>query len=254
MTDPGEQRPRLDRWLVDNRHFTSREKAQQAIEAGRISINDRPTQRASTTVPDGARVTIARAEREYVSRGGLKLEQALREFSIQVQGLRALDVGASTGGFTDCLLQHGATSVVAVDVGTDQLAPGIRFDPRVRSLEQTDIRELDPGTVSAPFDLIVIDCSFISLAMVLPAALKFAAAGTQFIVLVKPQFEAGRQGVDRSGVVRNPKIRQRTIDDARWQFTSRGLIVPHGVDCDTHGPAGNVEYLMHAVLLPSLEG
>jgi 23S rRNA (cytidine1920-2'-O)/16S rRNA (cytidine1409-2'-O)-methyltransferase len=254
MTGTGEQRPRLDRWLVDHGHFVSREKAQQAIEAGRITVNSRTVHRVSTAVPEGAQVIVAPSEREYVSRGGLKLEQAIRQFSIQVHGLRALDIGASTGGFTDCLLQHGARSVVAVDVGTEQLAPTLREDPRVLSLEQTDIRQLDTTRVQAPFDLIVIDCSFISLAMVLPAALKFAEPGTQLVALVKPQFEAGRQGVDRSGVVRDPKIRQRTIDDARWQLTSRGLIVLHGTDCDTHGPAGNIEYLLHAVLPRSLEG
>jgi 23S rRNA (cytidine1920-2'-O)/16S rRNA (cytidine1409-2'-O)-methyltransferase len=254
MTHVGCQRLRIDRWLVDNGHFGSREKAQHAIEAGRICVNGRTIQRASTAVPEDACVTIAPADRDYVSRGGMKLEQAIREFNIQVKGLRALDVGASTGGFTDCLLQHGVRSVVAVDVGTGQLDATMRSDPRVVSLEQTDIRQLDPARVTAPFDLIVVDCSFISLAMVLPAALRFAAPGTQFVVLVKPQFEAGRQGVDRSGVVRNPRVRARTIDDARWQFTSRGLVVLNGTDCHTHGPAGNVEYLMHAMQPPSLEG
>ena len=254
MSPGDEQRPRLDRWLVDNGHFGSREKAQQAIDAGRVSINGRTIQRASMAVPEEVSVTIAPAEREYVSRGGMKLQQAIREFNIQVSGLRALDIGASTGGFTDCLLQNGAQSVVAVDVGTGQLASSLRSDPRVVSLEQTDIRQLDPAQVQAPFDLIVVDCSFISLAMVLPAALTFAAPGTQIVALVKPQFEAGRQGVNRSGVVRDPRVRQRTIDEARWQFTSRGLVVLNGTDCQTHGPAGNVEYLLHAAVPRSLQG
>lgn len=242
----GPTRIRLDRAVVDRGLVPSRARAQRLIDAGAVLIDGRPETRASALVGPEHVLSLQTPDLRYVSRGGLKLEQALQAFGVDPTGLRCLDVGASTGGFTDCLLQHGAQQVIAVDVGTDQLHPTLRTDPRVVSFEQTDIRKLELPATLTPVDLIVVDCSFIAVAQVMPDALRFARAGTRCIVLIKPQFEAGRQAIRRGGVVRDARLREKAILQARQALEALALRVLGGVDCDTAGPAGNVEYLLFA--------
>ncbi len=180
----------------------------------------------------------------FVSRGGLKLQQALEHFELELSGFTVIDVGSSTGGFTDCVLQRGAAKVFAVDVGYGQLAWKLRSDDRVVVLERTNIRHLTREQAPDLCDLAVIDCSFIGLDKVLPSTRPFLKANGFVVALVKPQFEVGREGLGKGGVVRDPIARQGAIDRVAHDAASMGFEVLQGVDCDTHGPSGNVEYLM----------
>jgi len=216
--------------------------------AGQVRINGHPARKASDPVKERDRVELLVADR-YVSRGGHKLEHALKHFQVPVAGFVALDLGASTGGFTDCLLQQGAARVVAVDVGQGQLAWKLRQDPRVTVKERTNARHLTPGFFGAefqPFDLVVADCSFISLRMILPPAAPLLRPGGLMVALVKPQFEAGKQEVDRGeGVITDPAVHARVLAELEaFVSTATFRLVWRGVtDSPLLGPAGNREFL-----------
>src|SRR6202453_2951542 len=202
-------RPRLDQALVERGLCPSREKAKRAILAGQVRVSGQVARKPSDLVRPGDDLTLETPER-YVSRGGHKLELGLRHFGVAVAGVVAIDLGASTGGFTDCLLQHGAAKVYAADVGHGQLAWKLRQDPRVVVMEKTNARDLTPASFSAPFspfDLVVIDCSFISLTKILPVAIALLRASGRIVALVKPQFEAGKAEADKGrGVISDPAI------------------------------------------------
>ena len=239
---------RLDQALVDRGLSESREKAKRAILAGTVRINGQRAQKASDTVRDGDSVSIDTAEK-FVSRGGHKLEYALEHFQISVEGFTAIDLGASTGGFTDCLLQHGAAKVYAVDVGHGQLAWRLRQDPRVVVMEKTNARELTTASFPQPFtpvDIIVIDCSFISLQKLLAAAVALLRPTGKLVALVKPQFEAGKAEVDKGeGVITDPAIHQRVLEELRaFVGTMREINWLGVVESPLLGPAGNKEFLL----------
>lgn len=236
---------RLDKFLVVRGLEPSRERARERILAGEAWVNGLPVTKPAAMVDPGANVVLRGEALNYVSRGGLKLEQALRSFSVPTEGVRAIDVGASTGGFTDCLLQRGAASVHAVDVGYGQLAWKLREDPRVVVMERTNIRSLSPTDFEVLFDLAVIDCSFIGLEKVLPHVAPLVRLGGEVVALVKPQFEAGREGIGKGGVVRDAKVRAAAIAKVEVHAKACGFEIVAGEDCNTHGPSGNVEYLMY---------
>jgi 23S rRNA (cytidine1920-2'-O)/16S rRNA (cytidine1409-2'-O)-methyltransferase len=237
---------RLDRLLVDRGLAVSRERGQALILAGQVLVNDQKKDKAGTLVADDADIRILCEQMPYVSRGGLKLEAALREFSIDVTSMTALDVGASTGGFTDCLLQHGATKVYAVDVGYGQMAWKIRQDPRIVVIERTNIRDIDPALVPEKVDIIVIDVSFISLEKVIPSVLRFLKPGAGIVALIKPQFEVGKGQVGKGGIVRDDAARTAAVEKVRTTFQNSGLYVQGIIQSPITGQDGNVEYLIHA--------
>lgn len=238
---------RLDQALVERGLCASREKAQRLIMAGQVRVNGHPARKASDTVRVHDTVELLAPEK-YVSRGGLKLEHGLQHFGLDVAGATAIDLGASTGGFTDCLLQAGAARVYAVDVGHGQLAWRLRQDTRVVVMDKTNARNLTPRSFpagSVPVDVVVADCSFISLTKILPAALGLLRPGGRLLALIKPQFEAGKAEVDRgAGVITDPLVHQRVlremqdfvsaIDGARWLGVTQSPVL---------GPAGNKEFL-----------
>ncbi len=236
-------RQRLDQALVTQGLCASREQAKRLILAGQVFVNDQPGAKPGTPVASDAVLRVKEPPR-YVSRGGLKLEGALQAFAVPVTGAVALDVGASTGGFTDCLLQHGAARVYAFDVGTNQLVWKLRSDPRVISRENFNVRHMRPEDLPEPLDLVVADVSFISLTLVLPPALDALKPGGHALVLVKPQFELSREDIGPGGIVRDPAAHQRACDriesfirsrpDTDW----RGLI-PSPIE----GTDGNREFL-----------
>ena len=242
---------RLDRLLVDRGLFESRERAQSSIIAGQVLVNDQKVEKAGALVSENADIRILGERMPYVSRGGLKLEAALREFSLEVRDEVALDVGASTGGFTDCLLQHGCRKVYAVDVGYGQLAWKIRQDPRVIAIDRVNIRDIDPELVPEPVDLVVIDVSFISLDKVIPSVVRFLKAGAGIIALIKPQFEVGRAQVGKGGIVRDEAARAAAVAKVEALFRNAGLDVKGVIPSPITGQDGNVEFLMYAVNRPA---
>lgn len=234
---------RLDE-LVAERKAISRSQARALIMEGRVSVNGAPATKPGTSIRDDAAIEIERP-RPFVSRGGEKLDAALTEFKIDVRGLRALDVGASTGGFTDCLLQRGAQHVVAVDVGYGQLDWGLRNDPRVTVMERTNFRTLTGGAFGTElFDIIVVDASFISLGTILARVASFLAPRGRVVTLVKPQFEAGRERVGRGGVVRDPEVHRTVLRETRDAMASLGLTATALTASPLLGPAGNREFLL----------
>lgn len=241
------EKARLDRLLVDRGLAESRERAQALILAGQVLVNGQKQEKAGAFVLKDADIRILGEVLPYVSRGGLKLEAALREFNINMSGKTALDVGASTGGFTDCLLQHGASKVYAVDVGYGQMAWKIRQDKRVVVIERTNIRDIDPSLIPEPVDIIVIDVSFISLEKVIPAIIKFFKPGGNLIALIKPQFEIGREQVGKGGIVRNEAARKSAVDRVANFIRSNGFEVKGLVQSPVTGQDGNVEFLIHAL-------
>ncbi len=229
----------------------SRRQAQEAIGAGRVLVAGSLADKASRLVAPGEPVELRGPPPRFVSRGGTKLAAALERFGVDVAGLQVLDAGASTGGFTDCLLQHGAAGVVAVDVGHGQLDPALRDDPRVRVLERTNVRRLTPealGVGPGAFDLVTADLSFISLRSVLPVLLgPLLAPGGDILVLVKPQFEAGRAEVSRGrGVVRDAAVHRRTLEEVAGALSDGGAAIMGAMASPITGPAGNVEFVLHA--------
>lgn len=239
------ERERIDRLLVEREFVDSRSRAKARVMAGDVFIGEERIDKAGTQVPVDADIELRGDDMPYVSRGGLKLQAALDQLDIDPSGQVAIDVGASTGGFTDCLLQRGAQKVYAVDVGYGQLAWKLRNDERVIVLERENIRHLDQDAIDEPCDLAVIDCSFISLKLVLPNTLRFLSDQAEVIALIKPQFEAGRDGVGKGGVVRDDAVRQQAIDEIIAEATDLGLEFVGGIDCPVHGPAGNVEFLAY---------
>jgi 23S rRNA (cytidine1920-2'-O)/16S rRNA (cytidine1409-2'-O)-methyltransferase len=238
----------LDQALIERGLCASREKAQRAIMAGTVRVDGHPARKPSDRVAPEAKIELLAPEK-YVSRGGQKLEHALDHFNIETAGAVAIDLGASTGGFTDCLLQRGAHRVYAVDVGQGQLAWKLRQDPRVVVMEKTNARELTPANFPAPFapvDLVVIDCSFISLRKILPAAVALLRASGKIVALLKPQFEAGKAEADQgAGVIRDPAIHQRVLREL-CEFVGGlpGLAWRGATESPLLGPAGNKEFLV----------
>jgi 23S rRNA (cytidine1920-2'-O)/16S rRNA (cytidine1409-2'-O)-methyltransferase len=221
------------------------------VDAGLVTVDGAPALKAARLVAPHEAVLLLERPR-FVSRGGDKLDGALDRFGIDPTGVRALDVGASTGGFTDCLLQRGAAEVVAVDVGHDQLHERLRADPRVDSRERHNVRELHAGDLGEPFALVVADLSFISLRTVLDNLLALAAPGADLVLLVKPQFEAGRQEASRGrGVIREPAVWRRVLDDVLDALNERGAAIMDAMVSPITGTGGNVEFLVHARTAPA---
>ncbi len=238
---------RLDQALTEHGLCESREKAFRAIMAGQVRVNGQLARKGSQPVKSTDDLTL-QAPEKYVSRGGLKLERGLDHFEIKVDGARAIDLGASTGGFTDCLLQRGALRVFSVDVGHGQLAWKLRQDPRVVVMEKTNARDLTPAHFTqpfVPFDLAVVDCSFISLRKVLPPAFALLRPLGKILALVKPQFEAGKAEADKgAGVIRDPAVHQRVLDELKlFVEGSQGMIWVGVCESPILGPAGNREFL-----------
>ena len=235
---------RLDQALVERALCDSREKAKRLILAGAIRINGHPAKKASDNIRPPDVITVDAPEK-FVSRGGHKLEHALAHFQLEVAGLTALDLGASTGGFTDCLLQRGAAKVFAVDVGQGQLAWKLRSDPRVVVMEKTNARFLKPENFPARADLVVVDCSFISLKKILPPAVPLLKADGKIVALIKPQFEAGKAEADKGrGVITDAAIHHRVLAELE-EFVSAqtGLCWRGVIESPLLGPAGNKEFL-----------
>ena len=246
---------RLDKLLVDRGHAASRERAQALILAGRVLVNEQKVDKSGAQVSEDVNLRLLGEDLRYVSRGGLKLEHALKTWSIDVSGLACADVGASTGGFTDCMLQHGAASVLAIDTGFGQIAHKLRVDPRVKLMERTNARTLKPGEVAAqasePIRFFAMDVSFISATLVLPAlVMALAPAGAAWIgeavVLVKPQFEAGREHVGKGGIVRDPAAHQLAIERVSVAVRELRGEVLSVMDSPILGMEGNREFLLHA--------
>jgi 23S rRNA (cytidine1920-2'-O)/16S rRNA (cytidine1409-2'-O)-methyltransferase len=241
-------RTRLDQELVERGFCESREKAKRAILAGTVRVGGRVAQKPSDPVKPEDEIALAVPER-YVSRGGHNLEHGLRHFHLDVTGLTAIDLGASTGGFTDCLLQHGAARVFAVDVGRGQLAWKLRQDPRVIVMERTNARSLTPQNFPPPFhgaDLVVADCSFISLQKILPAAVALLGQSGRILALVKPQFEAGKAEADKgAGVITDPAIHARVLEELAGFARDHTPLQWRGqAESPLLGPAGNKEFLV----------
>jgi 23S rRNA (cytidine1920-2'-O)/16S rRNA (cytidine1409-2'-O)-methyltransferase len=250
-------RLRLDKLLVDAGHAASRERAQALILAGRVLVDEQRIDKPGTAVAPTALIRMLGDDLRYVSRGGLKLECALAHWSIDLTGLSCLDVGASTGGFTDCMLQHGARSVVAVDTGYGQIAESLRRDPRVTLRERNNARLLTAGELLAPDPcdtpvFLAMDVSFISATLVLPAVVSALAPPGQIwhgraVILVKPQFEAGREHVGKGGIVRDPAARQLAIDRVHTAVIALGGTEVALIDSPIRGMEGNYEYLLHSI-------
>ncbi len=240
------QRKRLDLLLVERGLVSSREQARRLIMAGAVVAGEQRVDKPGTLIDPASVVRLkADAQPPYVSRGGHKLAGGLKAFGVDVSGVTALDVGASTGGFTDCLLQHGAAKVFAVDVGYGQLAWSLRQDPHVVNLERRNIRSLAPEELSPTPSLAVIDASFISLTLVIPRVISLIAARGEIVALVKPQFEVGKGRVGKGGVVRDPALHAEVLEDLQaranqWQLEVRGV-----TESPLRGPKGNKEFLLY---------
>ena len=245
---------RLDKLLVDQGHAASRERAQALILAGRVLVDEQRIDKPGTPVADDVTLRLLGSDLKYVSRGGLKLEGALAHWQIDLTGLHCADIGASTGGFTDCMLQSGAASVLAVDTGYGQIAQKLRDDPRVTLRERTNARLLTPGELLMPGlapSFIAMDVSFISATLVLPPVLAALVPEAErwrgsIVLLVKPQFEAGRGNVGKGGIVRDPDARQLAIDRVRACVLECGGLDLDLIDSPILGMEGNHEYLLHA--------
>ena len=239
-------RIRLDKLLVERGLAPSRERAQALILAGKVLVAEQKLEKPGSSVDPQAAVRLLGEDLKYVSRGGLKLELALEHWKINVNGRDCLDVGASTGGFTDCLLQHGARKVIAVDTGYGQIDIKLRQDARVRLLERTNARYLTRQQVGQTVDLATFDLAFISVTLVLPAAMA-AAEPREIVVLVKPQFEAGREHVSKGGIVRDPAAQQAAVQRVHRAVDGLGGKEIEVTDSPILGAAGNREFLLHAV-------
>jgi 23S rRNA (cytidine1920-2'-O)/16S rRNA (cytidine1409-2'-O)-methyltransferase len=238
---------RADQLLADRGLAESRTRAQALILAGLVYTGDRKVEKAGQPLPPDAPLEVKGKDHPWVSRGGLKLDHALAQFGWEVTGAVAIDVGSSTGGFTDVLLTRGAAKVYAVDVGHGQLAWKLREDPRVVVLERTNARHLCAEQIPEPIDLVVCDASFIALSKVLPAALDLAKPGARLAALIKPQFEAGKSEVGKGGVVRDPAVHQRVCDDVVAWLDSIGWGVIGVTTSPITGPEGNIEFLVTAM-------
>lgn len=236
---------RIDVLLVEKQLVKSRERAKALIMAGKVLVENTVVDKPGTLVAKDSKIIVKQDNNPYVSRGGLKLEKAIVDIPISVQGSVCLDIGASTGGFTDCLLQHGAKKVYAVDVGYGQLDWKLRQDPRVVVIERTNIRSMAFELINETVDVVVADTSFISLKIVIPAAQKFMMPGTKILALIKPQFEAGKQNIGKGGVVKDPEVRKQVISDLETFFENQGYEVMTVVPSPILGPKGNKEYIIY---------
>jgi len=235
---------RLDIMLVEKGFARSRERARALTLAGKVLVDHQPSEKPGTMVSGGQDIVVKGQDISYASRGGLKLEGALHALDIDVEGLVCLDVGASTGGFTDCLLQHGVSRVFAVDVGYGQLAWRLRQDPRVTVIERTNIRYMPAETLPCPVDFITVDVSFISLKIVVPAILKFMKKNGAVLALIKPQFEVGKGLVGKGGVVQDPALHAEVVKDLSSFFEKIGFTDEKVIPSQFPGPKGNTEFFI----------
>lgn len=236
---------RLDVQLVERGYFTSRERAKRAIMEGIVFVNEQREDKAGTAFPNDAKIEVRGKTLRYVSRGGLKLEKAIENYGLDLTDCVCMDIGSSTGGFTDCMLQHGAGKVYAIDSGTNQLAYKLRADERVISMENTNFRYVTPDMIPEKIDFASVDVSFISLTKILPAAVPLLTDTASMVCLIKPQFEAGREKVGKKGVVKDPKVHEEVIE----------LVMNFAAELSFHfnaitfspvkGPEGNIEYLLY---------
>jgi 23S rRNA (cytidine1920-2'-O)/16S rRNA (cytidine1409-2'-O)-methyltransferase len=267
MTNPSKKprekiRPekmRLDKLLVDRGHAASRERAQALILAGRVLVDEQRIDKSGASIAADATIRLLGSDLKYVSRGGLKLEHALAHWSISLNGLACVDIGASTGGFTDCMLQNGARSVLAIDTGYGQIAQKLRDDPRVTLRERTNARLLTPGELLTPSQpspaFFAMDVSFISATLVLPAVLSALSTPQcpwkgEVVILIKPQFEAGRANSGKGGIVRDPQARKQAIHRVSECAAEEGAASIEVIDSPIQGMEGNHEYLLHATFHP----
>jgi 23S rRNA (cytidine1920-2'-O)/16S rRNA (cytidine1409-2'-O)-methyltransferase len=241
---------RLDKLLLARQFVPTRERAQALVLAGRVLVNEQKVEKPGSSVAEDAAIRILGEDLRYVSRGGLKLEAALERWKIDLTGRFCLDVGASTGGFTDCMLQHGAEHVLAVDTGYGQIAQKLRSDPRVTLMERTNARYLNPGDLPAGISFLAMDVSFISATLVLPAVIAAAFGNheqsAEAVVLVKPQFEAGREHIGKGGIVRDPAAHALAIDKVHTCVTSLRGVDIEVADSPVLGAEGNREFLLYA--------
>lgn len=243
------EKERLDVLLVQKGLFESREKAKSSIMAGIVYVDGKRADKAGSSYPTDAKIEIRGNPNPYVSRGGLKLEKAIRQFGIELKGKQAIDVGASTGGFTDCMLKNGAAKVVAIDVGYGQLAWTLRNDERVINLERTNIRYVKPEDIGITADFASIDVSFISLKKVLPVVQKLIHQSKgEVLCLIKPQFEAGRNEVGKHGVIRDMAVHKRVVEEVISFAIGIGFSLKDLTYSPIKGPEGNIEYLCYLSL------
>ena len=238
--------------MVEQGLAPSRQRAQSLIMAGKVLVNNQIADKPGIPVSKKDNIDVKGEDIPYVSRGGLKLAKALQAYEIDVTGLICLDVGASSGGFTDCLLQHGARHVFAVDVGYGQLAWKLRQDPRVTVIERTNIRHMPTETIPQPVDLVTIDVAFISLKIVVPAVIKFMKPEGAIVALIKPQFEVGKGSVGKGGVVRDPALHTEVQKDLLTFFAQQGFLSREIIPSPLLGPKGNKEFLIYLTLTGSL--
>ena len=238
---------RLDRLLTERELADSREKAQALILAGQVLVDEQKVEKCGALVSGKAALRVLGELMRYVSRGGLKLEGALKHSRLDVTGKICLDLGASTGGFTDCLLQHGAARVFAVDVGTNQLAWKLRRDPRVVSLEKTNARSLNFDQIGSRVEFVTIDVSFISATLILPSLPPLLESHADVLVLVKPQFEVGKGQVGKGGIVRDPRLRQEAVSKVSRKLLELGFTQLASAESVVPGAEGNREYFLHAL-------
>lgn len=244
---------RLDKLLVDRGLVPSRERAQSMILAGRVLVDEQKVEKPGHSIADNAVVRLLGEDSRYVSRGGLKLEAALHCWQIDLAGRFCLDVGASTGGFTDCMIQHGAARVLAVDTGYGQIAESLRRDPRVILMERTNARKLAAGDLPSDIEFLAMDVSFISATLLLPAVVTAVGgrAPLEAVILVKPQFEAGRENVGKGGIVRDPEAHRSAIGRVQTCVTGLGGRNIEVIDSPIRGAEGNREFLLHVMIEPS---
>ncbi len=236
---------RLDTLLVKKGYYQSRERAKAAIMAGIVFVDGLRSDKAGTQVSEDAEIFVKENLCPYVSRGGLKLEKSMQAFDLHLSDTVCMDIGASTGGFTDCMLQNGASKVYAIDVGYGQLDWKLRNDDRVVNMEKCNVRYLDPALIAEPIDFISIDVSFISLKLIFPVAASVLAKDGEIVCLVKPQFEAGREQVGKKGIVRDKQVHQEVIEHVISYAEENGLYA-HGLTFSpVTGAKGNIEYLLH---------
>jgi 23S rRNA (cytidine1920-2'-O)/16S rRNA (cytidine1409-2'-O)-methyltransferase len=257
-TTPHPVKIRLDKLLVERGLAPTRERAQALILAGRILVDEQKFDKPGHTVPDSASLRVLGDDLRYVSRGGLKLEAALRHWNIDLTGRFCLDIGASTGGFTDCMLQHGAGRVLAIDTGYGQIADKLRRDSRITLMERANARNLVPGDLPPGISFLAMDVSFISATLLLPPVVRAARAGDmtvlkapaplEAVVLIKPQFEAGREHIGKGGIVRDPAAHRLAVERVTACIDSLGATAIEVVDSPILGTEGNREFLMHAHL------
>ena len=236
---------RLDQLLVEKSLIESRQRAKGVIMAGMVTVDGKMVDKPGHLVKPSSVIDLLGPDHPFVSRGGIKLEAALQAFSIEVKGHTILDVGASTGGFTDCLLQYGAKKVIAVDVGYGQLAWSLRNDPRVVVIERTNIRHLSQSKLGALVDGAVIDTSFISLRTVVPAVLPHVEKDSFILALIKPQFEAGKNMVGKGGIIRDKDVQKNIVNDLIAHFTEAGLAVHGTFESPIRGARGNREFFVY---------